>query len=94
MRYILSQLQHMRHTQPGSPLSPINTDKLLRRVSIWCLLESKTTYIMLLTSVQHEPTKVRKATVRSRALACVCGIFLYECKSVMSGLASSLLIYY
>lgn len=42
------------------------------------------TYTMLLTSVQHEPTNVRKATVRSRALACVCGIFLYECKSVVS----------
>ncbi len=28
-RYVLSQLQHMRHTQPGSPLRPIRTDRLL-----------------------------------------------------------------
>lgn len=71
VEHILSQLQHMRHTQPGSPLSAINTDKFLYDVSLPNLKSDREAYTMLLISVHNDPTNVRKATVRRRILAFV-----------------------
>lgn len=78
LRYIPSLLQHIRHTQPGSPLRTINTVKFLVHVRGIPNARHQWTYTMLLVKVQQAPTKVRKATLRRREFAWVFGRFLNE----------------
>ena len=84
MGSILSLLQHMRQTQPGSPLRAINTVRFLERVRNFelesCYLPSTDT--MLLVSVHRAPMNVRNATVLKRTLAGVLGKFLKEYRPV------------
>jgi len=77
---LLSLLQHMRQTQPGSPLRPTRTDRLLGgRVSDgrwekW----GEVPYTMLLIKVQTHPMNVRVAMVLSFRLPGMRSEFLYE----------------
>lgn len=78
LRYIPSLLQHIKHTQPGSPLRTINTVKFLANVRDIQNARHQWTYTMLLVKVQQAPTKVRKATLRRREFAWLFGRFLNE----------------
>lgn len=78
---LLSLLQHIRQTQPGSPLRPTRTERLLGGWISCGTLEigkGKMTYTMLLIRVQIHPTKVRVAMVLSLRLPGMRSEFLYE----------------
>ena len=81
IRLVLSLLQHIRQTQPGSPFNAMRTVKLLYPRGIsheQRRTENRTTYTMLLSSVQTEPTNVRNAIARSRMFAADRGMFRNE----------------
>ena len=76
-RALLSLLQHIKHTHPGSPSRPISTDRFLEKCQRGVLgHESGGTYTRLLIRVHRAPTNVLIATVLSRMLAGVRWKFL------------------
>jgi hypothetical protein len=75
----LSQLQHIRQTQPGSPLRPTRTDRLLSEsVMVEANFSDGMSYTMLLVKVHTQPINVRTAMVLSFRLPGALSKCLYE----------------
>ena len=66
--HALSLLQHIRHTQPGSPFRPTRTDKLLLERQLQSKGRGRLAYTMLLARVQMQPMNVLVAMVLSLRL--------------------------